>query len=114
MARREAPVRASTTWRMWRGLSRRIRWPREEERRVERMPGCGNFTGLLITAGDKPVRWVDLPLAWRMRGGMRRRRVEAEARTKRRHGRHVAAKAESERRQGTTRRRTSLITKSGR
>jgi hypothetical protein len=45
---------------------------------------------------------------------MRWRRVEAEARKKRRHGRHVAAKAESERRQGTTRRRTSLITKSGR
>lgn len=42
-----------------------------------------------------------------------RRVAEAEETKKRLHGRHVAAKAESERRQGTRRPSTSLIARSG-
>uniref|UniRef100_A0A0A9BDJ6 Uncharacterized protein n=1 Tax=Arundo donax TaxID=35708 RepID=A0A0A9BDJ6_ARUDO len=44
----------------------------------------------------------------------RRSRVETEARRRRRHGRQVAAKAERVQRHDTTRRRTSLRSRSGR
>jgi hypothetical protein len=70
--------------------------------------------GSPITRGEKPRRrQLEKFWAWRIRGLMRGRMVEAEAMKKRRHGRQVAAKAERERRHGTRRLSTSLVTRSG-